>query len=138
VEEMMRRAIAEIILFGKLRDPRLQRTTSIGITAVRVSPDLSVARVFIDPVTADTDVEVLLEGLKAASSSIRRELGRKVHLRRVPELRFLRDESIAQGLAIERVLEELRHERTATSVGGAEAVSAGSTDEADASGDATE
>ncbi len=114
VEEALRRAISEVILFGNLRDPRLRQTASIGITAVRVSPDLSIARVFVDPVTADTDVEILLAGLKAAAPVIRRELGRKVQLRRIPELKFFRDESVEKGLAIERVLLELREEQTSS------------------------
>ncbi len=113
VEEALRRAISEVILFGNLRDPRLRQKASIGITAVRVSPDLSIARIFVDPVTADTDVETLLAGLKAAAPVIRRELGRKVQLRRIPELRFFRDESVEKGLAIERVLLELRDEQAA-------------------------
>ncbi|MCB9752751.1 MAG: 30S ribosome-binding factor RbfA [Myxococcales bacterium] len=110
VEETLRRAIAEVILFGNLRDPRLRQTASIGITAVRVSADLSIARVYIDPVTAGVDIDVLLAGLRAAAPVIRREVGQRVQLRRVPELRFIPDESVEKGLAIERALLELREE----------------------------
>ncbi|MCA9694108.1 MAG: 30S ribosome-binding factor RbfA [Nannocystaceae bacterium] len=111
VEENLRRVIADVLLFGNLRDPRLSGETGVGVTAVRVTPDLSIARVYIDPVVADgRDPEALLAGLQAAAPSIRRELGRQLKMRRVPELRFMRDESIERGLAIERVLQELRDE----------------------------
>lgn len=116
VEEMLRRAIAEVVLFGKLRDPRLQGV-SIGITAVRVTPDLAIARVFVDPMipgAGDGDFDRVLRGLRAAAPAIRREIGHRIRLKRTPELQFMRDESIEKGLAIERVLAELRDERGAS------------------------
>ncbi len=83
----------------------------IGITGVRVTADFAQARVFIDlQGCTDKQAQRVLDGLASAAGSIRREVGKKVPLRRLPELLFERDTSIDRGLAIERVLAEIRDE----------------------------
>ena len=51
-----------------------------------------------------------MEGLAAASNFIRRELGSMLHIRRVPELRFLEDETLDQANRIEEILREIGQE----------------------------
>ncbi|HLT41053.1 MAG TPA: ribosome-binding factor A, partial [Enhygromyxa sp.] len=53
VEELLRRELAQMLLRGELRDPRLAPASAISITGVDVSADLSVARVYVD-VLAET------------------------------------------------------------------------------------
>lgn len=108
VEEMLRREIADVLLRGDLRDPRLRDTAAISITGVRVSADLGTARVFVDVLSEDLDIAEVLRGLNGAASAFRGELGRRIRLKRTPALRFERDESIRQGEAIEKVLQEIR------------------------------
>lgn len=108
VEEVLRRAVAEVLLFDGLRDPRLQPTAAISVTAVKVSADLSSARVYVDVSQADADVDTVLAGLQAGAGTIRRHLGHRIHLKRTPRLSFVVDDSIQRGLAVERILGELR------------------------------
>ncbi len=107
VEETLRRAIADILLVGGLRDPRLQGV-NFGVTGVKVDADLTLARVFIDVLSQGTDETTVLAGLSAAAAAVRHELRGKVQMRRLPQLRFERDPSIQSGLQVERILAEIR------------------------------
>lgn len=110
VEQTLRRALADILLRGDLRDPRLREAAAISITAVKVSPDLSSAQVYVDVMAEHVDVDAVLAGLNAGASAIRAKLGGKIRLKRTPSLRFSVDRSIAHGRRIEAVLAELRQE----------------------------
>ena len=77
------------------------------MTAVRVSPDLSVARVFIDVLQGGPEVGRVVAGLNAAQGVFKRHLGKVLTLRRTPSLRFEHDDSIGHGTRIEQVLAEI-------------------------------
>ena len=107
LNEQFRRELTEVVR-GEARDPRL---ASVTITAVRVAPDLTFARVYIAP-TADPSVNTeTLAGLGAAVPFLRRELGTRLHVRRIPELHFQLDESLARGQRIESLLHEVQATR---------------------------
>ncbi|MBA3548275.1 MAG: 30S ribosome-binding factor RbfA [Nannocystis sp.] len=107
VEETLRRAIADVLLIGGLRDPRLQGVT-FSVTGVKVDSDLTLARVFVDILSEGADVAAVLAGLRAAGAAVRHELRDKVQMRRIPNLRFERDESIERGLKIEQLLAKIK------------------------------
>ena len=67
----------------------------VSVTNVRVSPDLSVARVYLSIFPSDNNEEVL-ESIKASARTIRYELAQKVRfqLRKCPELAFFLDDSL--------------------------------------------
>jgi ribosome-binding factor A len=107
LNEQFRRELTEVVR-GEARDPRL---ASVTITAVRVAPDLTFARVYIAP-TADASVNTeTLAGLSAAAPFLRRELGTRLQVRRIPELHFQLDESLARGQRIESLLHEVAAKR---------------------------
>ena len=87
--------------YSELRDPRL---SGVQFTHVVFSPDLSVCRVWYLPGSADG--ETTAASLKAASGYMRKRLGESFRLRRQPELRFVLDESIARGEALEGLIED--------------------------------
>ena len=111
VEETLRRAIADVLLIGGLRDPRLQGV-NFSVTGVKVDADLTLARVFVDILSQDADEAAVLAGLRAAAAAVRHELRSKVQMRRLPNLRFERDDSIQRGLQVERILAEIRDGET--------------------------
>ncbi|MEZ4381579.1 MAG: 30S ribosome-binding factor RbfA [Nannocystaceae bacterium] len=112
IEETLRRAIADTLLFGGLRDPRLQGT-DVGVTGVKVTPDLLQARVFVDIIDPKRSAGIL-KALRAATPVIRAEVAKRVHLRRVPQITFEQDAAIERGLRIEAVLAELKAEDAAS------------------------
>src|SRR5690606_31863747 len=88
------------------KDPRIGFIT---FTGVKVSTDLRQAVVYWSMYGADDATRrETARGLAAASGYIKRELGRTLHLRHVPELRFVYDEAIDRGDRIERLLREVK------------------------------
>lgn len=96
-------ALSRILQEG-LRDPRV---TSITITSVRLSPDLSVARVNFVPLGGQGDVDGIVDGLNSARGYLRRELGRHIRLKYVPELRFHLDEQLDRAMGMTALLDRL-------------------------------
>ncbi len=107
VEETLRRALADLLLRGELRDPRLRNSAAISLTAVKISPDLGQAVVYVDVLGDAGSPARVLDGLNAGAPALRAKLGGKVRLKRTPSLRFVLDRSIEQGRRIEAVLAEL-------------------------------
>lgn len=104
LNEQLRREITDIIR-QQLRDPRIGAVT---VTDVRVTTDLDFARVFITTLDEHARTAETLAGLKAAASYVRGELGRRLSIRHIPELRFQLDESLEHARRIEHLLAEVR------------------------------
>lgn len=118
LNEQFKREISEI-LARKVRDPRVGR---LLITEVAVTSDLWAAKVYFRLLEGDRDKTQVLEGLEAAAPFVRKELGKVLRIRRIPELRFLYDSTIDSASRIEEVLREvLPHDDEAGPEGGEEA-----------------
>ncbi len=79
----------------------------VVVNSVEVTSDLWLARVYVRVGGDDQERVEALRGLDAAASFIRRELAAVLHIRRIPELRFLEDKTLAQASRIEEILKEL-------------------------------
>ncbi|NVB41571.1 30S ribosome-binding factor RbfA [Pseudenhygromyxa sp. WMMC2535] len=108
VEELLRRELAQMLIHGELRDPRLHPTSAVGITGVEVSGDLGVAKIYVDVLTEALRIDAVISALQSGAGLIRSKLADRVQLRRMPELRFLHDQSIERGNRVEAILSELR------------------------------
>lgn len=104
VAHLMRREVADI-LEHKLRDPRLGST--VTVTDVQVTHDLSFARVFVTVLGDEASRGPALEALRRASGFVRRELGGRLDLREVPEIRFEYDASLDHGRRVEDLLRRI-------------------------------
>ena len=93
------------IIRRKLKDPRLG---FVSVTKVKVSADLSYASVYIGVIGTEGDTERTMKCLEHAATFVRSELGRRLHIKRIPELRFYYDDSSAKGARIERILKNLK------------------------------
>lgn len=96
--------ILSSLIRAGLRDPRI---TPITITVVRMSVDLRIAHVNFTPLGGQGDPEAILKGLFSATGYLRRELGQRLQLRHVPELRFHLDDSITRGVEMTQLLDAL-------------------------------
>ena len=97
----MLRTLNELVRFES-KDPRLD---GVSLTAVELSRDLSVAKVYFSQMHPDDDPGVALDGLERATGFLRSRLGAALKVRRVPELRFAHDDSIAHGAAISELID---------------------------------
>jgi ribosome-binding factor A len=99
----------------ELRDPELGFLT---LTAVRLSPDRSVAKVYFTVLPANGGDQEAQEGLtrKAlgrAAGFLRSQLATRLKMKRVPELRFFPDSTLNAGNHMETLLAEIEQERAA-------------------------
>jgi ribosome-binding factor A len=93
----------------ELRDPRIGFTT---VTRVELSGDLQHARISVSVLGDAREQERTLEGLVSAASYIRRELGLRLRLRRVPEFVFVLDHGPEAAIQLEEMLHRLHREKT--------------------------
>ncbi len=84
------------------KDPRVSRLLSI--VKVDVSSDLSYATVYVSAIEGFEETVKSVKALKGASGYLRRELGSRMSLRKVPELRFVADDSIEHSANISRII----------------------------------
>ena len=103
VNSQLRREITRV-LRSEVRDPRVGAPV---VTEVRVTPDLSFARVFVRLAGRGRERQRAMKGLAASAAFIRGSLGAQLHIRRVPELRFVEDTSLEHASRIEELLQEV-------------------------------
>lgn len=104
VSEDIRREIMAVI--RELKDPRVQDKL-LTVVRVEVSSDASYAKVFISAMEGPETAKTAVKGLVSATGYIRREVGKNLHLRKTPELKFVADDSIARGMDIVKIMEDL-------------------------------
>jgi ribosome-binding factor A len=104
LNEQLKRELTALIQF-EVRDPRIGMTT---ITDVEVSPDLYHAKVYFTLLGDEEERLRAAEGLRAASGFLRTEIGRRMHIRRAPELHFTFDNTLDHAMHIERLLRVAR------------------------------
>ena len=109
VGEAIRDELSQLIA-REVHDPGVGFIT---LTRVKVSPDLQVARVYYTTMGDQSAQRETAKALKRATPFLRRQIGQRIRLRRVPDVQFFYDESIAQGDRIEQILQELKAEAAA-------------------------
>ncbi len=102
INEEIQRELASLI--RTVKDPRV--TGMISVTGVDTTTDLKYAKVYIS-LLDKTNAKEVMRGLKSASGYLRRELGRALELRAIPELEFIHDDSIDKGAHILEILRGL-------------------------------
>jgi ribosome-binding factor A len=103
VAELIRADMFEIIS-KEVKDPRLH---SVTITSVKVTDDLRNAKIYFVEMGKDECSDEIKAGLAKAAGFIRRELGKRLQLRSVPELTFVHDTSFGYGNHIEKLLAQI-------------------------------
>ncbi len=101
VSEDIKRELAAII--RELKDPRV-RDVMLTVVNVEISSDASFAKVFVSAIEGIETAKLAVKGLTCATGFIRREVGKRLHLRKTPELKFIADDSIEKGMDITRAL----------------------------------
>lgn len=94
------------IIRGEIKDPRISPLTTV--VAVEVAPDLKTAKAYISVLGDEEAQKNTLAGLRSAEGYIRRELARSVNLRNTPEIKFVVDQSIEYGVAMSKMIDDVR------------------------------
>jgi len=101
-EQILKETI--MLLMERIKDPRVATVT---LTGVKVSRDLSLARIYFTLSDPD-DRKAAEAGLKSAAPFIRRELSQIMRLRFMPDIRFQFDESVSKGQRIDELLRQVQ------------------------------
>lgn len=102
VNELIKEVLSELVL-TEIKDPRIGLVT---ITGVRVTNDLSSAKVLFSVMGDEAQRVETLKRLKAASPFLRRVLVRHMDVRVAPELRWSYDDSLDRAFRIEQMLRD--------------------------------
>lgn len=101
VADQIHKEVSKMFLFD-INDPRFKQ---LNITSVKLSPDLSIAKIYF--VTHDFDKSVL-EALKKATGFIRKNLSKILSLRKMPEIFFYYDEVFEKAMNIDKILYKIK------------------------------
>jgi ribosome-binding factor A len=106
VGDMIHREVSDMLIRG-IKDPR---TSLVTITAVRVSDDLKMAQVYFSVRGGEEDRQRSSEGLDSAKGFIKREIGRRLRLKYVPDIVFKFDPSLEYADRIDRLIKGIHEE----------------------------
>ncbi|WP_114994368.1 30S ribosome-binding factor RbfA [Synechococcus sp. UW179A] len=109
VAALIRREISELLISG-IRDERVHQGL-VSITNVEVSGDLQHCKIFVSVLADNDGRNEVMDGLQAASGYLRGELGRRLQMRRAPEVVFHLDLGLEKGTNVLHLLGELERER---------------------------
>lgn len=103
----IQRAVADIIRL-ELHDPRV--STLASVMKVDLTNDLSYCKIYITVYGTDEEIKNTFDGLNAAKGFIKRQLSDKIKIRKMPEISFIKDDSIAYSVHINEILNKIKEE----------------------------
>ncbi len=95
------------MLLTEVKDPRIG---FVSVTRVEVTRDLSQARAYVSLMGSESQKQASLAGLHQAASFLRGEVGRRLGLRKSPELVFREDQGIAESMHIQDLIRSLKQD----------------------------
>jgi ribosome-binding factor A len=108
VAEQIKKEVS-MIINREIKDPRV--ASLISVTGVQVSRDLHYATVYVSVYGNEEEKRETFLTLSRATGFIRSEIGKRIRLRRTPEITFQQDNSLEYGARIEQVLKTLDQEK---------------------------
>jgi len=104
VGEMIKQALGNIFMRGEAKLPNIE-TRNITVTEVRMSPDLKTAKAFVLPLGGKNANEII-DTLKEFSFIVRKTLSKKISMKFLPKLLFVKDESFEYAEKIENLIKK--------------------------------
>lgn len=104
INAQVHREISNIVR-SEIKDPRIHPMTSI--TDALVTSDLKYCTVYVSVLGDEENGNETLKGLQNAAGFIRKELAARLNLRNTPELRFVLDRSLAYGMKMSKLIDEV-------------------------------
>lgn len=98
------RQILSVLILREVADPRLQGLT---VTDVEIDSELMYARVYVNALGEEERMPEIMGALKQAKGFLRREVGKRLSLRRVPDMGFYWDESLDRGARMDMLINQL-------------------------------
>ena len=109
VASLIRREVSELLI-GGIKDERVSQGM-VSVTTVEVAGDLQHCKIFVSVFGSEDDRSQAMEGLRSASTFVKGELGRRLKMRRTPEVVFVLDRGNERGTSVLGLLNRLEEER---------------------------
>ncbi len=101
VDEAVRQVLSDAVATD-LKDPRVGFVT---VTAVRTSPDLRHARVYVSVLGGEDERAASLDGLRSAHGFLQRRVGTELRMKHTPTLDFVYDDSVERGIRLTELID---------------------------------
>ncbi|EDX76271.1 MAG: 30S ribosome-binding factor RbfA [Coleofasciculus sp. D1-CHI-01] len=109
VSSLIQQEVSQMLLHD-IKDDRVG-AGMVSVTDVDVSGDLQHAKIYVSIYGTEEAKSETMAGLQSATGFVRRELGRRVRLRRTPEVVFIEDRGLERGARMLTLLNQLSQER---------------------------
>ncbi|MEQ9481346.1 30S ribosome-binding factor RbfA [Coleofasciculus sp. F4-SAH-05] len=109
VSSLIQQEVSQMLLHD-IKDDRVG-AGMVSVTDVDVSGDLQHAKIYVSIYGTEEAKSETMAGLQSATGFVRRELGRRVRLRRTPEVVFIEDRGLERGTRMLTLLNQLSQER---------------------------
>ncbi|MEQ9234496.1 30S ribosome-binding factor RbfA [Coleofasciculus sp. E2-BRE-01] len=109
VSSLIQQEVSQMLLHD-IKDDRVG-AGMVSVTDVDVSGDLQHAKIYVSIYGTEEAKSETMAGLQSATGFVRRELGRRVRLRRTPEVIFIEDRGLERGARMLTLLNQLSQER---------------------------
>ena len=106
MRELLKEEVSEI-LRREIKDPRLGFFTVID---AEITVDLRHAKVFVSIMGTEEERKQGMEVLKHAQHFVRQEFGKRVRMKTLPDIQFVKDESVDKGVHMLELLEEIKRD----------------------------
>ena len=103
IQDLLHKEIANIIV-TRIDNPKIKNT--VTITDIKVSKDIRSAIVYF--VTLDKNFKKVEKIINELKPTIKFYLSKNVHLKRIPDIKFIYDDTIIKGQRIDKLLDSLR------------------------------
>lgn len=104
--QLLKQEISELLL-REIKDPRI---AFVSVTSVNLTADLRHAKVLVSVLGSERERKSSIAGLRSATGFIRRELGRRLRLKYIPEIKIVYDDSIEEGSRILSLIDSVTQE----------------------------
>ncbi|MFM1524849.1 MULTISPECIES: 30S ribosome-binding factor RbfA [Helcococcus] len=104
IESELKKEIS-VMISNDIKDPRIAPITSI--TDIELTDDLQSAKIFISVLGSDEEKNDTIDGLQNSIGYIKRELGKRMNLRHIPQLKIVLDDNIEEAMRIEKLISEV-------------------------------
>jgi len=107
IADLLKEEVANMLLF-EIKDPRVQGL--VTVISVKVTKDLRHADLFVSVHGGNEEEQKAMTGLGKAAGFIRKSLGRRIRMRRIPELHFKLDETLRNQEHLEQLFRKIHEE----------------------------
>jgi len=108
VGDVLLKELADLLM-RRVKDPRV---TGVTLTGIRVSNDLKYAKVYFSLIGDEQAIMEVQQGLESAKGFMKREIGRRMELKYVPDIVFKHDPSLATGERMEKLFQNMKAGRS--------------------------